>query len=361
VPATLTVPRLGVGSPGGLIAEWYAPEGSTVEPGDRVFRLESGFVSIDIEAESGGVVRHAVPAGIPQFEGEAVGYVLGPGERMPATVDTDAEASDFVDEPEVDAIGDASMAASFLGTSPVGAFGEELTLPTAKRRDPDEEPVLLRPRGKLGEPEDGRPGLWELVTDEKEPGVAPAPIVQQVVVAAPARPRPLVMRVAVPMTEAAKIREQLAGEWKDEDLEVRDEATIVRAVGHAAQEQLSLKSLADNIALVSLTGEGPVWCSVEHPGKGPFKDVVRATAAIVEDDPARPVTVVSYTAFGIDSAEPRLADGAAIAVGFARPVVTTAATLTLVYDPQQVDDHVAAAFLGRVRELLVQPYALLAE
>ncbi len=359
MPATLTVPRLGVGSPGGLIAEWYAAEGSTVEPGDRVYRLESGFVSLDIEAETGGVVRHAVPAGIPQFEGEAVGYVLAPGERLP--VNLDSEASEFVDEPDADAVGDASMAASFLGTAPVGAFGEELTLPPAKRRDPDEEPVPLRPRGKLGEPDDGRPGLWELVTDEKEPGAEPASAVQTVVVTAPPRPRPLVMRVAVPMTEATKIREQLAAEWKDEDLDVPDEATIVRAVGHALQERLPLKPLAETIALVTLATEGLAWCAVEHPGKGPFKDVVRALASTVEDDPGQPVTVVSYAAFGIDSAEPRLADGAAMAVGFARPVVTTAATLTLVYDPEQVDDHVAAAFLGRVRELLVQPYALLAE
>jgi pyruvate/2-oxoglutarate dehydrogenase complex dihydrolipoamide acyltransferase (E2) component len=48
-------------------------------------------------------------------------------------------------------------------------------------------------------------------------------------------------------------------------------------------------------------------------------------------------------------------------IAVARPVVTTAVTLTLVYDAEQVDDHDAAAFLGRVRTLLVQPYALLAE
>jgi hypothetical protein len=268
------------------------------------------------------------------------------------------DAASAFEAPEAD-----PLAASFLGGSNVGAFGEEISVPNApasRTAEEDEnEPVLLRPRKLRGEPEDGRPGLWEQVTDEKEPGEDEQP--GTVYRTAPARARPLVMRVAVPMTEATKIREQLAVEWKDEQFEVRDEATIVRAVGHALQERIPLKPLAENVALSVLAADGPEYFAVEHPGKGPFKDVVRALGTAAPGNAACPVTVVSYTAFGIDSAEPRLADGAAMAVAFARPVVTTAATLTLVYDPEQVDDHVAAAFLGRVRELLIQPYALLAE
>ncbi|MCA9844419.1 MAG: hypothetical protein KC482_03325 [Dehalococcoidia bacterium] len=353
MPSTLTVPRLGKGSPGGLIAEWYAPEGATVEPGDRVFRLESGFISIDIEAESKGIVRHVVPAGIPQFEGETVGYVLGQGERMPA--DLAASEADVAAGEEDD---EDSIAVSFIGTATVGAFGEDLGVPPVPKVAGG-EPVQLRPRRHLFEPEEGKPRLWEQVTDEKEPGDEPIP--NSAVVPAPARPRPLVMRVAVPMTEAARIREQLAIEWKDEPLQVRDEATIVRAVGHALQERIPLKPYGESVGLSLLTTDGPEWYNVDRPGKGPFKGVVRSLSNVVDEDPARPVTVVSYRAFGIDSAEPRLADGAAMVLGMAQPVITTAATLTLVYDPEQVDDHLAAAFLGRVRELLVQPYALLAE
>ena len=198
------------------------------------------------------------------------------------------------------------------------------------------------------------------MTDEREPEERPAPapvVVHERIV----ERRPLVLRVAVPMTEATKVREQLATEWVAEKLDVRDEATVVRAVGHALQERIALQPLAETVALTMLTTDGPTWHAVNNPGRGPFKDVVRALNEERGSDPTAPVTVVSYTAFGVDSAEPRLPDGAAIAVAMARPVVTTAATLTLVYDPEQVEDHVAAALLGRIRELLVQPYALLAE
>jgi hypothetical protein len=326
-----------MGITGGLIAEWYADDGSSVQPGAPVFRMESDCVSLDIEAEAAGVVRHVVPAGIPQFEGGIVGFVLAPGERMPRVEGMD----DWDDEVPAEEWEEDPAGAAFTG-----GFGE---LAPGER---DNEPVLLRPRRRTDVQDEDKPGLWEQVTDEKDETSALVAVVPSA--------HPLVMRVAVPMTEACKMRGQLAEEWKDADLAISDEAVVVRAVGHVLESRPSLERFRATVDLILMTNEGAASHSAQRPGKGSFHDVVKALHAPAEKNESN-VAVVSYTAFAIDSAEPRLAPGRAMVIGVARPVVTTAATLTLVYDPDQVDDHDAAAFLGRVRTLLVQPYALLAE
>jgi pyruvate/2-oxoglutarate dehydrogenase complex dihydrolipoamide acyltransferase (E2) component len=327
-----------MGNTGGLIAEWYVHEGARVAAGDAVFRLESDFVSLDIEAESAGVVRHVVPAGIPQFEGGVVGYVLARGERMPAL-----EGMDDWDEPGDPAAFDQDPAAAAF----TGGVGHDFLAGPAARDAA--APVLLRPRSKAGD-EDEKPGLWEQVTDEKEePAVSRAFAMQR-----------LVLRVALPMNEVASVREQLALEWADEAVPVTDETMVVRAVGRALEDRESLGRFKDVVDLVVLGTGGPARFAAPRPGKGSFHDVARALQQ-PRGEAASPVAVVSFTAFAVDSAEPRLEPGQAMVIAVARPVVTTAATLTLVCDPDQVEDHDAAAFLGRVRTLLVQPYALLAE
>jgi hypothetical protein len=211
------------------------------------------------------------------------------------------------------------------------------------------DPILLRPRTKAGL-EDEKPGLWEQVTDEKEePRVSHELAAQR-----------LVLRVALPMNEVARVREQLALEWADEAVPVTDETMVVRAVGRALEDRESLGRFKDVVDLVMLHSEGREAFAAARPGKGSFHDVARALQQ-PRGEAVAPIAVVSFTAFAVDSAEPRLEPGQAMAIAVARPVVTTAATLTLVCDPDQVEDHDAAAFLGRVRTLLVQPYALLAE
>jgi pyruvate/2-oxoglutarate dehydrogenase complex dihydrolipoamide acyltransferase (E2) component len=326
-----------MGNTGGLIAEWYVEEGASVKPGEAVFRLESDFVSLDIESESAGVVRHVVPAGIPQFEGGIVGYVLARGERMPAL-----EGMDDWDEPaDPAALAQDPAVAAFTG----GAGHDFLAGPADRDAA---APVLLRPRPNQGE--DDKPGLWEQVTDEKEePPVTPGFTAQR-----------LVLRVALPMNEVARVREQLAAEWADEAVPITDETMVVRAVGRALEDRESLGHFKEVIDLDVLDADGRACFAAARPGKGSFHDVVRALQQ-PRGGALAPVGVVSFTAFAVDSAEPRLEAGRAMVIAVARPVVTTAATLTLVCDPEQVEDHDAAAFLGRVRTLLVQPYALLAE
>lgn len=155
----ITVPRLGMACPGGLIAEWYVPDGAAVEAGQPLFRLEAEFAAIDVEAESAGIVRHRVPAGIPQFSGAVVGVIVAPGEPIPS----DEELAALDSRPTVER----------PGSAPVG--------PGAKAKDgprpgvlppyePPRDPVPLRPRRRADAVEARSGGLWEAMAGGAPPG-----------------------------------------------------------------------------------------------------------------------------------------------------------------------------------------------
>ncbi len=78
------VPRLGYGAEPAVITEWYHPDGATVRRGEAVCCLESGYVTIDLEADDDGILRHFTGDGPAPEEGEPVAFVLAPGERLPA-------------------------------------------------------------------------------------------------------------------------------------------------------------------------------------------------------------------------------------------------------------------------------------
>ncbi len=77
------VPRLGYGAEPAVITEWYHPDGATVRRGEAVCCLESGYVTIDLEADDDGILRHFTGGGPAPEEGEPVAFVLAPGERLP--------------------------------------------------------------------------------------------------------------------------------------------------------------------------------------------------------------------------------------------------------------------------------------
>ena len=88
----VAVPKLGNRMRGGLVAEWYQPDGASVQHGEPVCRLECDFVAFDIEAEGDGVLRHRMDAGLVRPPGDLLGVILGAGERMPAFEPVDLEA-----------------------------------------------------------------------------------------------------------------------------------------------------------------------------------------------------------------------------------------------------------------------------
>ena len=74
------VPVLGAEERSPVIVEWYKPDGAEVRLGEPVYRLETDFIAIDVEAEEDGVLRHWIEAGQSRPTGQAVAVIFRPGE-----------------------------------------------------------------------------------------------------------------------------------------------------------------------------------------------------------------------------------------------------------------------------------------
>ena len=67
----------------GVVAEWYVPDGGTVEKGQPLYRMETEKIELEVEADATGVVHHVAPAGATLEPGALIAHILGPGESPP--------------------------------------------------------------------------------------------------------------------------------------------------------------------------------------------------------------------------------------------------------------------------------------
>ncbi len=67
----------------GSVAEWYVPDGGTVERGQLLYRMETEKIELEVEAEASGIVRHVAPEGTSLVPGALIAYILAPGEAPP--------------------------------------------------------------------------------------------------------------------------------------------------------------------------------------------------------------------------------------------------------------------------------------
>lgn len=84
------VPKLGMTMTEGTVAEWIIPDGGEVKQGEVIYRLETEKIRFEVEAEAAGTVRQLVPEGAVLPPGTVVGYILAPGEALPAGVSATA-------------------------------------------------------------------------------------------------------------------------------------------------------------------------------------------------------------------------------------------------------------------------------
>lgn len=173
----IVVPQLGISCPGGLIAEWYVPDGAPVRAGEPLYRLEAEFAAVDIEAEVDGTVRHLVPAGIPQFSGELIGVILAAGERMPSeeelqlgTKTREPEAAEPLPSGEAPERPEAAAAPTGRQIRRETRAGGPAVLPPY---EPPRDPLPLRPRRHREDAEEARTvrgGLWDAMLGGARPG-----------------------------------------------------------------------------------------------------------------------------------------------------------------------------------------------
>lgn len=184
---------------------------------------------------------------------------------------------------------------------------------------------------------------------------------------APDARQTLTMRVNVELAEVAKLRAQLEREWQRDGLRPGTGDVAVRAVARAMAEAAIEKRQA--VALRAVFDGGETMRTLHRANSIAFREAVAAMSdgGGTFEDIACVVSVFDE----VDDVSPRLRAGDPVAFALGaehdalrldgeRTIAAPQATLTLAYDPTIIDDAAAARLLGRVRELLEAPYALLA-
>ncbi len=125
--------KVGMNMTEGVVEEWYVPDGTAVDKGELLYRLETEKVNLDVEAEASGTVKHVVGEGVTMQPGDVVGYIYAPGEEIPQGAAA-ASGPDRVQESAPTSAPDSSIAAS-TGTAATssGGGGRILSSPAARR------------------------------------------------------------------------------------------------------------------------------------------------------------------------------------------------------------------------------------
>lgn len=91
MPTEVLLVKAGMTMTEGAVAEWYVPNGGTVEYGQPLYRMETEKIELEVEAEASGTVHHLVAAGATIEPGTPIAFILAPGEQPPpAPVRTDS-------------------------------------------------------------------------------------------------------------------------------------------------------------------------------------------------------------------------------------------------------------------------------
>jgi len=149
---SVTLPQVAEWAGDGAVAEWYLPDGAAVRTGDPVCRFESGFVSLELEAEGDGILsyRHGVAGGFPP--NGVLAFIVAEGEPLPGFDQAPCPADASLPEPGLEPAEDP------------GAASEEPSLPAAP------EP----PRGTRNRNEPFQEWRFE-ATHGREPTPTPTP------------------------------------------------------------------------------------------------------------------------------------------------------------------------------------------
>ncbi|MFN8483242.1 MAG: 2-oxo acid dehydrogenase subunit E2 [Anaerolineae bacterium] len=83
----IIMPKLGMAMSEGVLAKWSRPDGETVQKDDEVAVVMSKKITYKVTAAEGGILRHVVQEKATTPVGAVLGFVLAPGEAMPAVED----------------------------------------------------------------------------------------------------------------------------------------------------------------------------------------------------------------------------------------------------------------------------------
>ncbi len=128
MPKEIYLVKVGMNMTEGVVEEWYIADGTAVDKGEMLYRLETEKVNLDVDAETSGIVKHVVGEGVTMKPGDVVGYIYATDEAIPDVLpEAQAAAAESVAESAAPA---ASPARPAVATT---ADGRILSSPAARR------------------------------------------------------------------------------------------------------------------------------------------------------------------------------------------------------------------------------------
>ncbi len=414
MPAVVAVPQLGREMAGGVVAEWYRPDGAKVDIGEVVCRVECDFVAVEVEAEAPGVLRHRRPAGSIERPGTVLAVLLAPGESMPSEetfvaaelAEAPVEAGAFdepaaadeepVFEPEPDSVPEATHDVPMAPGEPIvvrfrrrasdrqdhpeswgGVPGDSAEFDSALFEDPNPAEPLAEPgasipglplwddeehrprRGSFAEADAEFEATYEPSTDDMddddlfEPNDRFARIAAEAAISA----QVLMVQVRADATQVIRAREVFAREWRGFGAAPQLEDMVLMATARALDER-RLDSSPAGLVIGDLESETSV--AISDPLGHGIRELAAAREAGGDETFERAAWVlVSLAPLGIESVQPRLPAGMALALGMGAPAGGTV-TLTMSFDSSVLAETDAGRILARIRSLVEEPYGLFA-
>lgn len=349
---SISVPHLGPEIAGGVVAEWYVPDGATVAAGDLICRVECDFVAIEIEAEVPGVLRQRARAGSIEQADAVIGVITSADEVAPRV-----EAA-----PVCAAAPPPETSASELDWR-AGALpepGEPVVVPF--RRGQREPGDTVRPLLEAGTAIPGLP-LWE--PDEDPPFADAFPVqltaerldrFDAIAAEASAAAQVLTMEARIDATQALRAAAVLAEEWRGGEPPIVEDL-VLRAFARALAEA-GLESSPCGLSRVTPLSDSTV--AISDAGRRSFREAVRVRAA-GGDTAAEGAAwwLLSLRETGIDRGQPPLSAGHTLAASMGAIGERGLLSVTMAYDSARAGAGEAARILARVRRLVEEPYALL--
>ncbi len=319
MPYSVVIPRLGLTMEAARVVQWYKQAGETVTRGEPLFSVESDKAVQDIEALASGVVYplpnlpdEALPIGTP------IGYILAPGEAVPAEVAAKAPAAATLGVAPSQV---ASAAQASPVVAPVGA--RKLSSPAARRRAKE----LGLDWRSLERPGGGPILLATVEQAAQQAGQrAPAPVA-----------------ASAPVAPSAAARAGAVAEWLNVEADAGALVTLLARLDSALSAR---KQPAPG---------WPAW----------FARIASAAANASEDTralAATPGRLGVYVDERADVLSLTLDEGQAVLLSAGRIGQGPGArvTLSLSYDRAQVTREAAGRLLDAARALVEQPWLLLA-
>lgn len=82
MPKEIVMVKVGMTMTEGFVSEWFIADGQQVAKGELLYALETEKVTLDVDAEYSGTVKHAADIGVAMKPGDVVGYIFEAGEEV---------------------------------------------------------------------------------------------------------------------------------------------------------------------------------------------------------------------------------------------------------------------------------------